>query len=113
MSPSKERAFVPVFKFCQNCKADLIIAIPIYLFASSFIIQLTAIANLIEVSHLSRVDEMSGLQIKSKYIPKGFIPYGLKLFIGEFVSCFIATKTEAITLAVDVQECLGLINLIE
>ena len=93
LSPSKAWAFVSIFKFCQNCKADLIIAIPIYLFASLFIIQLTAIANLIEVSHLSRVDEMSRIQSKSNYIPKGFIPSGLKLSIGESVSCFTAPKT--------------------
>ena len=69
---------------------------------------MTAIANLIEVSHLSRVDEISGLQSKSKYIPKGFIPSDLRLSIGESFSCFIAPKTEAVPLAVGVLECLGL-----
>ena len=43
---------------------------------------------------------MSGLQSKSKYILKGFIPSGLKLSIGESVSCFTAPKTEAVPLAI-------------
>ena len=61
LSPSKARAFVSMFKFFQNCKADLIISIPIYLFASSLVIRLTAMASLIEVSHLSKVDDISEL----------------------------------------------------
>ena len=58
LSPSKARAFVSMFKFCHNCKADLIIVIPIYLFASSLVIRLTAMASLIEVFHLSKVDDI-------------------------------------------------------
>ena len=81
-----------------------------YLFSSSLVILLTAMANLIEVSHLSRVEEMPRLQSKSRYIPKGFIPSGLNLSIGELVSSFIAPKTEVAPLAVTVGvlECLGL-----
>ena len=63
-------------------------------------------ANLIEVSHLSKVDDISELQYRSRYIPKGFIPFGLNLSIGESFS--IAQKTEAVPLAVGVLECLGL-----
>ena len=65
-------------------------------------------ANLIEVSHLSRVDDISRLQSRSKYIPKGFIPSGLNLSIGESFSSFMAPKTGAVPLAVGVLECLGL-----
>ena len=66
-------------------------------------------ANLIEVSYLSKVDDISELQSRSKYIPKGFIPFGLNLSIGESIS--IAPKTKAFPLVVGVLECLGL-NLI-
>ena len=64
--------------------------------------------NLIEVCHLSRVDDISRLQSRSRYIPKGFIPYGLNLSIGESFSSFMAPKTEAVHLAIGVLECLGL-----
>ena len=64
--------------------------------------------DLIEVSHLLKVEEMSGLQSKSRYIPKGFIPSSLNLFIIELVSFFIAPNTGAAPLAVGVLECLGL-----
>ena len=40
-------------------------AIPMYLFTSSLVIQLTVMANLIEVSHLSKVDDISELQSRS------------------------------------------------
>ena len=46
------------------------------------------------------------LQSRSRYIPKGFIPSGLNLSIGESFS--IAPKTEAVPLAVGVLECLDL-----
>ena len=65
-------------------------------------------ANLIEVSHLSRVDDILGLQSRSNYIPKGFIPSGLNLSIGESFSSFIAPKIETVPLAVGVLKCLGL-----
>ena len=65
-------------------------------------------ANLIEVSRLSKVDVISGLQSRSNYIPKGFIPSGLNLSIGESFSSFIAPKAKAVPLAVGVLECLGL-----
>ena len=61
-------------------------------------------ASLIEVSHLSKVDDILELQSRFRYIPKGFIPYGLNLSIGESFS--IAPKTEAVPLTVGVLECL-------
>ena len=58
-------------------------------------------ANLNEVFHLSRVEEMSGLQSKSRYISKGFIPSGLNLSIGELVSSFTTPITEAALLLLE------------
>ena len=111
LSPLKALAFVSGFRLCQNCEVDLIISIPIYLFPSSSVILLTAMTNLIEVSHLSRVEDISGLQSKSRYIPKGFMLLGLNLSIGELFSSFNAPNTEAAPLAIGVLEYLGRINL--
>ena len=58
------------------------------------------------VSHLCKVDDISKLQSRSKYIPKGCIPSSLNLSIGESFS--IAPKTEAVPLTVGVLKCLGL-----
>ena len=111
LSPSRALAFVFGFRLCQNCEADLIIAIPIYLFPSSSVILLIAMTNLVEVSHLLRVEDISGLQSKSRYNPKGFIPSGLNISIGELFSSFIALNTEVAPFAVGVLEYLGRINL--
>ena len=68
-------------------------------------------ANLIKVSHLSRVEDIFGLQSKSRYIPKGFIPSGLNLSIGELFYSFTAPNIEVTPFAVGVLEYLGHINL--
>ena len=67
--------------------------------------------NLIKVSHLSKVEDIFGLQSKSRYISKGFMPLGLNLSIGELFSSFTAPNTEAAPLTVGVLEHLGQINL--
>ena len=92
-SPCKASTFVSARRFCQYRAADLIIAIPIYLFSSSSDILFTLSANRSDVSHLSKVDDIFGLQSRSKYIPNGFIPSGLNLSIGESNSCFTDSWT--------------------
>ena len=63
-------------------------AIAMYLLPSSRDIIFTLSANRSDVSHLSKVEDISGLQSKSKYIPNGFIPSGINRSIGESYSYF-------------------------
>ena len=58
LSPYRASAFVSAHRFCQYCDADLIIAIPMYLFPSSRVILFTLSANRSDVSHLSKVEDI-------------------------------------------------------
>ena len=55
LSPYKASAFVSARRFYQYYEADLIIAIPMYLFPSSSDILFTLSSNRSDVSHLSKV----------------------------------------------------------